>query len=250
VSGYDESNDFLADVSDVEQLAGADNNAAGTVTGRFFHADGTAKEVPDVETELGFQAVFDQFDAEAEAEAQLVDPGVYEPLDPHLLTPEGAAVAVGAQLQAMADARQESYEGELIRRVGALAREYNISDPQRVEHVAAQLDDAMRAQFSAWLAQGYDPGQAAAALWNDSDLEGAIRAGLAEQKYLQVTDRTKMGERRRQHAAENDARAMMGLPPAARSFESSPSWQRMARRLAEQEQRREAQRELERRWAR
>jgi hypothetical protein len=224
----------------------------GVVTDRLFHPDGSPRDTPAEDSSAALWGAWAEAEADlVDDELEAVDPGLYEPLDPYLLTPEASMVAEGSQLQAMADARQQDYEAELIGRVQRLAGEYDIKDPQRIEHVAAGLDQAMRAQFSAWQAAGYDAGQAAAAMWNDADLEGVIRAGLADQRYLQVTDRTQMAAWRRQQVANNEAREMMGLERQPSVFERSPTWQRLAKAVRGFEERQAAQRQWfrDRGWA-
>ena len=142
----------------------------------------------------------------AEEASRQVDPSAYEPLQD--LSPEAAQLTADAQWQA---AQQVAREGK------------------------QQL-------FRSFLAEGFDVQQAGAAM-DDADLDGAIRAGLEQQRYLKATNHGSLAQWRAGRESAARKAALAGEPPPSDEHIFGPTWQRQYRAAmgyAEREAQRQA----------
>lgn len=176
----------------------------------------------------------------AEEASRQVDPSAYEPLQD--LSPEAAQLTADAQWQAAQQVAREGYEQGLLERVAELGAEYDISSQQALRQVASEVDAAKQQLFRSFLAEGFDVQQAGAAM-DDADLDGAIRAGLEQQRYLKATNHGSLAQWRAGRESAARKAALAGEPPPSDEHIFGPTWQRQYRAAmgyAEREAQRQA----------
>lgn len=204
---------------------------------KYFPAEGSSapEEPAEDVSEQDWQEWADSYEAAIAGQEQFAEqewepgPADYPELDRSALSPEGNAYADQVMLEAGQLANQQAYEQGLYARVEGLAGEFNLGDAA-LQAVAAEVDEAMRGQFNAWLGQGADPAQAMAAL-QDADIDGAIRQALVYQRHLKNTENTSLGDWRRGREAAAEKRAREGLSPLPDNAMNAPYIATLARRL-------------------
>jgi hypothetical protein len=245
--------EFFAEAFDptlYEHASPPPGSPPGTVTGRFFNADGSVKEQPDFESSSdAFVSFYGAQQAEQEASVAPAGPDASAFPDPgprgeHVAAQEFMA-SVDASMRA-AELESERALQERVARAGA-APGIRVSDPVALAAVAEQVQAQIGAWWSGELAKGASLAQGEAAVASpqfQAWLDERIADGLAEAAYERVTSRTKM----RRHsdgawkAAELEER--LGGEPAKPLLDKYPGLAKMAARMSAYASRQGEQREV------
>jgi hypothetical protein len=149
----------------------------------------------------------------------------------------GSAVEL-AQLDAWTANREEAYAEAFLNEVARAGVEFGVRDEQAIARATASVMETEQAWWNDQLAAGFSPAEMSETMGSPEFLaarQEEIAAQLGVEHYQAVTSRTKMGAWRQQQDRNAQDALALGLQPERSIFDSSPSLQRMAERMAERE---------------
>jgi hypothetical protein len=241
---------FVDEATDVTQLQSSEpaNKGPHAVSDRFFHPDGTPRELVELRSDAAVEAGWAEHERQAALEPP-AGPSALEVADAGPSSEQEYWGDVQAQQQAQAYAAQQEAQQALYARVthAGAARDVGVTDAAALEQAARAVSEQVGQWVTRQYAQGASSRQVADAAqgyeWQQW-LDEAIAAELSQARYERLTEHTAM---RRQQRASWEAQRVdyeLGLrgPPLG-AMDKFPGLQRMASamqaragRLAEQRQ--------------
>jgi len=242
-----EGEPFVEPATDVERLQSSPPQGDDVVS-RFFNADGSVRENPDLKTDAGLQEFWGAKAAEQEAEQASRGPSALEAFDPGPESQEAAYADWQAHSEAASWQAQRENEQALAERIARMAKAEDVDTSDR--EGLAQLQARVSGQVSQWvgsqLAAGATGRQIAEATqgfeWQQW-LDERIGEGLREARYRQTVRHTPLGKWVAARDAAMEQEHLLGGPPPQQLWERYPYLQRMwnamsarAERQADQQQ--------------
>jgi hypothetical protein len=244
----DAGEEFVPPVTDVEALERPPTSKT-PVSDRFFHPDGTPRDVVELRSADAVEHLWRQADETQAVQEQAAGPSALESFDPGPSSEQESWADYQVQSEASAYAAAQANAEALAARVAAAgrAREVGVTDAAMLGQVVASVQEAVNGWATSQFAAGASSRQLAEAAQGyefQSWLDERIAEGLQEARYFQETRNTGL----RRHAERSWAAQVvdheLGLRgPPQQIWEKYPQLQRQYASASARAERLAAQRE-------